>query len=351
MSDNLDYYDILGVDRSASQEEIRKAYRRLARQHHPDVNPGDPDAEERFKQISEACAVLSDAQKRAQYDRWGRVGGQELDFGGLADFGFGDLFESFFGGRRTRTVTERKGADLRYDLEITLEEAARGAQRQVRISHMRPCEACRGSGSRSKAGRTKCPVCHGEGQVGRTSSSVFGMQFSTISTCTRCQGEGEVIADPCRQCMGRGTERKAEVLTVTVPPGVDTGDTLRLAGKGDFGRHGAGDLHVVIQVRPHDVFERRGSELLREAQIPFHVAALGGEVEVGTLYGLARLHIPPGTQNAARFRIKEYGMPAGHAASRGDLHVVVRVIVPTKLTEKQKRLLQAFAAEEKETRD
>jgi len=346
MSDNLDYYDILGVDRTASQEEIRKAYRRLARQHHPDVNPGDPDAEERFKQISEAYAVLSDGQKRAQYDRWGRVGRGEPDLGGFADFGFGDLFETFFGGRGPRTATERRGADLRYDLEITLEDAARGAQKQLRLSHLRACEACGGSGSRGKAGRTRCPVCRGEGEVRRVSSSVFGMQFSTVSTCPRCQGEGEVVADPCRQCMGRGAERKTDVLHVTVPPGVDTGETLRLAGQGDYGPHGAGDLHVVVHVKPHDVFERRGPDLFREVLIPFPVAALGGEVEVGTLHGPARLHIPAGTQNAARFRVKGYGMPAGHAANRGDLHVVVRVIVPTKMTEKQKRLLQAFAAEE-----
>jgi molecular chaperone DnaJ len=352
MRDSPDYYEILQADRTASQDEIRKAYRKLARQHHPDVNPGNPEAEEKFKQINEAYEVLSDADKRAQYDRWGRVGPPAAsDFGGFGDFrdfGFGDLFETVFGGRRTRTTTERRGADLRYDLEITLEEAARGAQRQVHLSHMARCAACAGSGSKGKAGRERCPVCRGEGEVRRVSSPVFGVQFSTISTCTRCRGEGTVVTDPCRNCSGRGAERKTEVLTVTVPPGVDSGEALRLAGQGDFGPDGAGDLHVVIHVRTHDVFERQGSELFCPADIPFHIAALGGDITVATLYAPAKLHIPPGTQHGARFRVKGHGMPAGQAASRGDLHVVARIVVPTKLTEKQKRLLQAFAGEEKD---
>jgi molecular chaperone DnaJ len=351
MNEKADYYEVLQVPRDAPQDEIKKAYRRLARQHHPDVNPGDPTAEERFKQVTEAYEVLNDPQKRSEYDRYGHGGRPSLDFGGFGGFGFGDIFDAFFGGPQARTATERRGSDLRYDLEITLEEAAKGAQRQIRLSHMVACGECSGTGSRGPAREATCPVCRGEGEIRRVSSAMFGMQFSTVSTCARCRGQGTIIADPCRNCGGQGVERRSGALTVTVPPGVDSGEKLRVAGQGDaMGGGMPGDLYVVIHVRPHEIFQRRGSELLCEVPLPFVTAALGGEIDVPTLYGPTKLHIPPGTQTGAAFRIKGRGMPAGQSSQRGDLHVVTRVTVPTKLTHKQRMLLQTFAAEDEQQR-
>lgn len=350
MADKRDYYEVLGVDRSASSEEIKRAYRRLARQFHPDVNPGDPTAEASFKELGGAYEVLCDPQKRASYDRFGHVG-MRSGFG-MSDFdpfgGFGDLFEAFFGGA-TRTAQRPKvdlrGADLRYDLEITLEEAAFGVERPIRISRLCPCESCQGSGGKPGAQMITCPQCQGAGQVRHSRDTMFGMQFTSVTTCDRCYGEGMVVSDPCPDCLGRGNERRSEQLKVKIPAGVDNGSRVRLSGEGDAGLRGeaSGDLHIVIHVRPHDFFARRGSELICEVPLPFTIAALGGTFTVPTLDGKAQIDIPAGTQSGGTFRIKGKGLPDLERRHRGDQHVVVRVIVPVKLNKKQQELLQEFA--------
>ncbi|UCH36835.1 MAG: molecular chaperone DnaJ [Armatimonadota bacterium] len=343
-----DYYEMLGVARDATAEEIKRAYRRLARECHPDVNPGDASAESRFKGIAAAYEVLSDPQKRARYDRFGHAGGR----GGLDDFGFdfggfGDLFESFFGGmgRSARVQVEERGSDLQCDVEVTLAEAATGVQRPVNVSRMRACSTCEGSGSKSGSQPTACPSCHGAGEVRRTSSNVFGMRFATVTTCDRCRGGGTVHSDPCSNCYGTGRERVPEQMTVSVPAGVESGMRLRLRGEGDAGLHGApaGDLHVNVHVSPDSFFERRGTELICEIPIPFTAAALGGTVTVPCLAGTSELRIPAGTQSGTVFRIHGKGMPDINAGRHGDQHVVVRVVVPTRLTSEQHRLLEKFA--------
>lgn len=341
-----DYYEILGLPRDATTEEIKRAYRRLARECHPDVNQGDPGAEARFKQVASAYEVLSDPQKRSRYDRFGQVGSR----GGFEDFdfgGFGDLFDSFFGGmgRGGRVEVEERGADLQNDLEITLAEAATGVQRTIVVSRMRRCSACGGSGAKEGSRPTTCPGCHGAGEVRHTSSSVFGMRFSTVATCERCRGRGTVESDPCQNCYGTGRERRSEQMTVQVPAGVESGMRLRLGGEGDAGLHGApaGDLHVAVQVAPDPFFERRGTELICEVPIPFTTAALGGAVTVPTLSGTSEVRVAAGSQSGAVFRLRAKGLPDINSGRRGDQHVVVRVVVPTRMTAEQRRLLEKFA--------
>lgn len=346
MNAKRDYYEVLGVNRGASPEEIKRAYRRLARQHHPDVNPGDDAAEERFKEVAEAYEVLSDPEKRAQYDHFGQVGGYQLpDF----DFGFSDIFESFFepsaGRGRTRTK-DFVGASLRVDIDITLEEAAFGVEKAVRVNRQVACEECGGSGGTQGARPLVCPVCHGQGQV-RRSSGVFGVQFTSISTCEQCRGEGQVISSPCRSCQGSGRRRKVSQLKVKAPAGVDSGNRLQIRGEGDAGVRGApaGDLYVYLHVLPHEKFERRGTEIMVEAGLPFTAAALGGKIKVPTLEGEEELYVPAGTQSGATFRLRGKGLPDPGGRARGDEHVVVRVVVPTHLTPQQRRLLREFADE------
>jgi len=346
MAQKRDYYEVLEVSPDASPEDIKRAYRRLARQHHPDVCPGDPAAEGRFKEIAEAYEVLSDPQKRYQYDQFGHLGEGAPGWGGFEGFGgFGDLFDAFFGARQAaRTQVRQAGADLRYDLEISLEEAARGADRTIRVSRLVTCTACAGAGGKSGARPLACPACQGTGQVRHTANSIFGMQFASVVPCGRCRGEGVVISDPCPTCHGRGTERRTEQVAVRIPAGADSGSRVRLAGKGDAGmRSGpAGDLYVLAHMRPHEIFERRGTEIICEAPLAFTTAALGGKITVPTLDGQAELRIPPGTQPGTTFRLKGKGLPDLHGAHRGDQHVVVRLQVPTQLNEKQRRLLEAF---------
>ena len=348
MAAGRDYYEVLGVSREASPEEIKRAYRRLAHRWHPDVAANKNEAEERFKEITEAYEVLRDEQKRWEYDRYGRVGrGPSVDLG---DFGgFGDLFDAFFGGARQARYAQRhgprRGQDLRYDLELTLEEVASGLERTIRVSRMTRCQDCQGRGSRDQQGPAPCTTCRGTGEVRQTQGSVFGMHFTSITTCPRCQGEGMVIADPCPRCSGQGHERTAQELRVTVPAGVDQGSKVKLAGAGDAGPRGgpAGDLYLVVRVAPHEIFQRRGTELITEVPLPFTVAALGGTLPVPTLDGEGEVHVPAGTQTGATFRLKGKGLPDLQSRHRGDLHVVVRVAVPARLTEKQRHLLQQFA--------
>jgi molecular chaperone DnaJ len=340
-----DYYETLGVSREAGDAEIKKAYRQLALQYHPDRNPGDKQSEERFKEVNEAYSVLSDPDKRAQYDRFGTVG---VTGGGFdpSDLGFGtifdDLFEGFFGGTtrgpRTRTRA-RRGEDFRYDLALSLEEAASGLETKIQIPRFEPCEACKGSGQEPGTKRETCATCRGQGQVR------FSQGFLTVArTCPQCGGEGELNRNPCAQCKGEGRQRSEHLLKIKIPAGVEDGSQLRLTGEGGGGIQGglAGDLYVVIRIRPHDIFVRRGEDLLCELPLSFPQLALGAEVEVPVLGGTARLKVPPGTQPGQVLHLKGKGMPNIRGRGRGDACYQVVVDVPTKLTAKQRELLEEY---------
>ena len=337
-----DYYEALGVPRDATEAEIKKAYRQLALQYHPDRNPNKKEAEERFKEISEAYAVLSDQEKRHQYDRFGRVDGvmTDFNFAGVGDL-FGDLFEGFFGGTtgRQRTSRARRGADLRYDLEITLGEAARGVETKIQIPRQEPCQTCKGSGLEPGTRRAACQTCQGQGQVR------FSQGFLTVArTCPQCGGEGTLNKTPCKECRGQGRVEREHLLRIKIPPGVEHGSQIRLAGEGEAGLRGgtSGDLYVVIAVKEHDLFTRHGDDLVCQLPLSFPQAALGSEVEVPTLDGPAPLQIPPGTQNGDLLRLKGKGMPNLRGYGRGDLLYQVIVEVPTKLNAKQRTLLEEF---------
>lgn len=343
---------MLGVGRNATEDEIKKAFRKLARTYHPDVNPGDPNAEAKFKEINEAYEVLSDPEKRARYDQFGHAedhpgfgGGGFGDFGGFG--GFGDIFDMFFGreseGRAARYGPER-GADLRYDLEISLEEAAFGLEEDIELTRMDSCPECRGTGAKPGTEPVTCPTCHGKGQVGHRQTTAFGM-FTSLTTCPRCRGEGRIIESPCVNCQGRGRVRGRHKIRVKIPPGVDTGTRVRVGGEGESGLRGGGpgDLYVFIRVKPHPAFERVGNDIVCEMPISFVQAALGDEIEVPTLDGSAKLKIPEGTQTGTSFKMKNKGIPSVRGYGRGDQHVKVRVVTPVHLTEKEKELIGRFA--------
>jgi len=350
MADKRDYYEVLGVARSADQDEIKRAYRRLARQHHPDANPGDPSAGERFKEINEAYEVLSDPEKRARYDRFGHAGlGRGANGSPDPDFGpFGDLggiFDAFFGGGRTsgRRGPE-PGADLRYDLEISLEEAATGVTREIEFNRWDTCPICGGSGAKPGTRPVVCDRCHGTGEIRFTQSGFFG-QFVNIRTCERCGGTGRVVETPCPDCKGKGRVYRPRKLEIKLPPGVDDGSRLRLQGEGEGGPHGgpAGDLYVVVSVRPHPIFKRDGTEIYCDVPISFVQAALGAEIEVPTIDGSSPLRIPEGTQTGTVFRLKGKGMPSLRGYGRGDEHVRVVIQTPRNLTPEQRQALLNFA--------
>jgi len=345
-----DYYEVLGVSRSAAPEELKKAYRKLALQHHPDRNPGDTVAEERFKEASEAYAVLSDPEKRRQYDRFGFEGVGAGGPGGFpgGDFGsftdlfndlFGDLFGARMGGRRGRG---QRGADLRYNLEIALEEVLEGREATLDLPKMLSCAACQGSGARAGTQPERCGRCGGSGQA------IFQQGLFRISRpCDACRGEGFVVADPCPECRGTGRTEGQKTIKVRIPSGVDDGMRLRVAGEGEAGVSGGppGDLYVVIRIRAHEFFVREGTDLLCEVPIPFVHAALGTEIEVPTLEGKVSLRIPEGTQSGKVLRLRGKGLPALGSSQRGDQLVRVFVEVPTKLTPRQRALLEQFAEE------
>jgi molecular chaperone DnaJ len=347
-----DFYEVLGIVETASLDEIKSAYRRLARKHHPDVNPDDSEAENRFKEINEAYEVLSDTGKRARYDRFGHAG-----LGGVStasDMGFGaggftDIFDAIFGGMgrdpRGPAAGPERGADLRYDLQITLEEAAFGVERQISITRLETCSQCRGTGAREGTSVTVCPTCRGNGQV-RSSQNTFLGSFTTVTSCPRCGGEGRIIQDPCSRCRGEGRERSTHELTVQVPPGIESGARIRYAGQGEGGVRGGGhgDLYIVTFVEPHPVFERQGRDLICEVTISFAKAALGGQIEVPALGGSETLHLPEGTQPGDVFRIRGKGLPEVGRQHRGDQHVIVQVATPTHLNERQRKALMEFAA-------
>ncbi|UXY14969.1 molecular chaperone DnaJ [Chitiniphilus purpureus] len=343
-----DFYDVLGVNRDASDDDIKKAYRKLAMKYHPDRNPDSKEAEEKFKEAKEAYEILSEPQKRAAYDQYGHAGvdpqagvGGGFGGGGFAD-AFSDIFGDIFGGGRGggggRSNVYR-GADLRYNMEITLEEAARGIEKQIKIPSHEECGTCHGSGAKPGTEAKTCHTCGGHGQV-RVSQGFFSIQ----QTCPTCHGSGKYIPDPCRTCGGNGRVQTAKTLAVKIPAGVDEGDRIRLSGEGEPGVNGGppGDLYVVVHLKAHGVFEREGNDLHCEMPISITVAALGGEIEIPTLDGKARISIPAGTQTGQVFRLRSKGIKGVRSAITGDLMCHVVVETPVNLTSRQKELLKEF---------
>ena len=358
-----DYYDILGVTKNAKKNEIKKAYRKLAMQYHPDKNKS-PDAEGKFKEISEAYGVLNDKDKRQQYDLYGHAGidsryTQEdifrtinLDdiFKGMGGFGFGgvdNIFDMFFGGGRRR-AGPRRGSDLRFDMEVTLEAVNTGVSKRIKIGKKEVCSTCKGSGSKPGTSPQTCNTCGGSGEMRVTKRTPFG-HFTSISTCNKCGGDGSIIVDPCTECRGKGLVKKAKELDIKIPPGIEEGSRLRIHGEGEAGERGAppGDLYVVVYVSPHETFERHGDDLYCEVPVGFHQAALGDQIDVKTLDGKAKMRIPSGTQTGTLFRLKGKGLPSMRGA-KGDIHVRVIVHIPKDLTREQKKILKEFGEIEKE---
>jgi molecular chaperone DnaJ len=342
-----DYYETLGVDRTANEVDIKRAFRNQARQHHPDVNK-DPNSESRFKELNEAYAVLSDARKRAAYDRFGHSG-QGSGFEGYSDLGgFADLFENLFtgGGRRSGQRGPQRGADLRYDMSVTFEEAIFGVEKQIEIPVLQICERCGGKGAEPGSGAATCPRCQGSGELRRVQQSVFG-QFVNVIICDVCQGEGQVVASPCSSCRGQGRERRKKNLTIKVPAGVDRGQQIRYAGEGEIGPKGGppGDLYLVLDVAEHSTFIREGNDVYYHLPLNVAQAALGDEVSVQTLDGTVELKIPPGTQHGKNFRFRGQGVPQLRGSQRGNFYVVASVVVPPKLNARQRELFEQLADE------
>jgi molecular chaperone DnaJ len=346
-----DYYEILGVERTVSEGDLKKTYRRLAMKYHPDRNPDDKEAEAQFKECKEAYEILSDAQKRAAYDQFGHAGVQQGAGGGGAGAGFGDIFEDIFGdifgGGRAGGGGQRayRGSDLQYNLQLTLEEAVHGTEVEIRVPTMVTCESCNGSGAESGSEPEICPTCHGAGQV-RMQQGFFSVQ----QTCPNCRGNGKIISNPCKTCHGEGRIEEHKTLSVKVPAGVDNGDRIRLSGEGEAGVNNgpAGDLYVQIIVKPHDIFTRDGSHLQCEVPISFSTAALGGELEVPTLDGKLKLKVPAETQTGKLFRMRGKGVKPVRGGMEGDLLCRIVVETPVNLTKRQKELMQEFEASMKE---
>lgn len=345
----VDYYDLLGVGRNASEAEVKKAYRKLAMQYHPDRNPGDDAAEHKFKQVAEAYEVLRDKEKRDTYDRFGHAafdgaGGAAQGAGGF-DFsgGFSDIFDDLFGefsGARRGRGSARRGADLRYNLQISLEDAFRGKKATIKVPTSVGCGACGGAGARAGTEPTTCPTCKGHGKVRATQGF-----FTVERTCPTCQGNGRVIADPCRQCGGSGRVHKEKTLSVNIPAGVEDGTRIRLSGEGEAGARGgpSGDLYIFLSIQAHPFFQRDGSNLQCRVPIPMTTAALGGHVEVPTIAGKrARLNIPAGSQSGRQFRLRGKGMPILHGSGFGDMMARISVETPVSLNKEQKELLRRF---------
>jgi molecular chaperone DnaJ len=355
MADKRDYYEILGVSRDTSEADIKKAYRKLAIQYHPDKNPGNPSAEAHFKEVTEAYEILSNPQKRAQYDQFGHAGAQMGGFEGaggfggidleealrtfMGEFGGGSIFDEFFGGGRSSSGRGQPGASLRYDLDISFEESARGCKKEIEVPRLRACEFCNGSGSKD-GNRKTCTTCGGKGSIRQA------QLFLTISrSCPRCHGEGTMVSSPCPNCGGGGRKEKKQKLSLTIPAGISDGAQMKLSGEGEDGIRGArpGDLYVVIHVDKHPFFERHDDDVLCEVPISFVVATLGGEIEVPTIDGKVKLKIPEGTQTGKAFKLRGKGMPSIRGHSTGDLVVRVIVETPTHLSSRAKELLIEFS--------
>jgi molecular chaperone DnaJ len=343
-----DYYEILGVARGASEQELKSAYRKLAMQHHPDRNPGNHEAEERFKEAAEAYTVLSNADSRARYDRYGHAGVSSAtsngpwntaDFGGLEDI-LGDLFGDLFGTRNSRRNSAQRGSDLRYDLEITLEQAAAGYRTKIEIPRLEACETCSGSGAAPGSSPSTCNLCGGAGQVRYQQGF-----FSVSRTCNQCRGTGKIITSQCKTCSGQGRIEKEREIELKIPAGVDTGARLRVTGEGEAGTSGgpSGDLYVVVHVKEHELFERQGTNLYVSVPITFSQAALGAEIQVPTLNGDEQVTVPAGTQTGSIFRVSGKGIVSLQGHGRGDLFVVATVVTPTRLTREQKKLFEQLS--------
>ncbi|MDM8239088.1 molecular chaperone DnaJ [Pseudoflavonifractor phocaeensis] len=357
-----DYYEVLGVSKGASDDEIKKAYRKLAKKYHPDMNPGDKEAEAKFKEVNEAYSVLSDEQKRARYDQFGHAGvdpnygagGPGGPFGGfdMGDIDLGDIFGSFFGGGGfggfggggARRNGPQKGESLRANLTITFEEAAFGCEKEINLNRTEECDACHGSGCQPGTTAETCPDCRGTGVV-RVQQRTGGFAFSSTAACTRCRGTGKIIHSPCKSCGGSGSVKKSKRITVTIPAGIDDGQAVSLRGQGNAGKNGgpAGDLIVGVRVKPHPQFRRDGTTVLYEQPVSFFQAAMGAELEIPTIDGKVKYTLPAGTQTGTTFRLRGKGIPELRGRGRGDQYVTIRVQVPTSLNSEQKEALRVFA--------
>ncbi|WAA10366.1 molecular chaperone DnaJ [Fervidibacillus albus] len=345
-----DYYEVLGVSKDATKEEIKRAYRKLSKKYHPDINKA-PDADEKFKEITEAYEVLSDEQKRAQYDQFGHAdpnqgfgGFGQGDFGG---FGFDDIFETFFGGGRSRRRdpnAPKQGADLQYTMNLTFEEAVFGKETDIEIPREEDCSTCHGTGAKPGTKPETCPHCHGTGQMSTEQSTPFG-RIVNRRVCYHCNGTGKIVKEKCPTCHGSGKVKKRKKIHIKIPAGIDDGQQLRVAGQGEPGVNGGppGDLYIVFYVKSHEFFQREGDDIYCEVPITFVQAALGDEIEVPTLNGKVKLKIPAGTQTNTKFRLRGKGVQNVRGNGVGDQHITVKIVTPTKLTEKQKQLLREFA--------
>ena len=356
MADKRDYYEVLGVQKGATDDEIKKAFRRKSKEYHPDLHPGDKEAEEKFKEVNEAYQVLSDSEKKSRYDQFGHAGvdpnfgaggGYGGGFGGFDDLGdiFGNIFGGGFGGfggGRARNGPKR-GADIRQVIDITFEEAAFGCSKKINVTAQEKCETCGGTGAKPGTSVETCSNCHGTGRVQTRQRTILGY-MTTEAACPKCHGEGRIIKEPCRDCRGTGVVRKSKTIEVQIPAGIDHGQTIQLSGKGEAGAKGgpSGDLLITVRVRPHEIFKREEYDVYIDMPITFAQAALGAKIQVPTLDGTVELNIPEGTQTGSRFRMKDKGIPQLRGKSRGDQYVTVNVEVPRNLSSKQKEILRSF---------
>ena len=351
-----DYYEVLGITKGASEDEIKKAYKKMARKYHPDLNPGDKEAEEKFKEVNEAYEVLSDPDKKARYDQYGHAGVDPnfgaggAGFDGSFDFGdLGDIFGSFFGGgfgggRRTNPNAPQRGESIRMSLSISFEEAAFGCEKEVTVDRMEQCGACHGSGCAPGTSPEVCPDCHGSGQVQVRRQTPMGV-FASTSPCPKCGGKGQIIHQPCKDCHGTGSARKRKTIQASIPAGIDNGQTISIRGQGNAGKNGgpAGDLLITITIRPHELFRREGTSVLCEAPITFAQAVLGAELVIPTIDGKVKYDLPEGTQSGTTFRLKGKGIPSINGHGRGDQYVTVYIETPRNLNKEQKEALRKFA--------
>ena len=356
MADKRDYYEVLGISKGASEDEIKKAYKKMARKYHPDLNPDNKEAEEKFKEVNEAYEVLSDPDKKARYDQYGHAGvdpnfGAGAGFDGSFDFGdLGDIFGNFFGGgfggggRRTNPNAPQRGESIRLSLTISFEEAAFGCEKEITVERMEQCGTCSGSGCAAGTTPEVCPDCHGTGQVQVRRQTPMGV-FATSSPCGRCGGKGKIIHQPCPDCRGTGAVRKRKTIKASVPAGIDNGQTISIRGQGHAGKNGgpAGDLLITITVKPHELFRREGTSVLCEAPITFAQAVLGAELEIPTIDGKVKYDLPEGTQSGTTFRLKGKGIPSINGRGRGDQYVTVYIETPRNLNKEQKDALKKFA--------